>query len=246
MTWTKLGTEFFDQLVDMDFPDDLDDACQLTHAQAIHYCYSVENMNLRFKKSTLPRFASSSRAELAAHALVKAGAWADHGKDYELIHHADVIRQSIAVQQRKRTTEKERMRRRRQGDPTTDVVPNVGSNVGANVGYDGAPTQTDRQTYRQRPVPAQNSELIDEQTGEITEGLEASLDIVRSAAGWPPKDPQPEIAEGRKNEVPPNPFAAGAVGRCCPECGNRIDRRSRSASCAHRHQGHPSNDEDAA
>lgn len=159
MTWAKYGTEFFDQLVDdFDFPLDLDDACQLTHVQAIHYLYSVESMTLRFKKASLGRFATSSRASEAAQALATAGAWADRGREWEVLHHADVVRQSLAAQLVKRDTEKKRQQDKRAkaraalglAEDTPTPTPDVGANVGTDVGTNVRPTQTDSHTDNQK------------------------------------------------------------------------------------------------
>lgn len=116
MTWTKLGTEFFDQLVDADFSADLDDACQLTHAQAIHYLYSVESYALTFKKKILRRFATSARAEIAAVELVRCGVWEDAGDSYKVVHHENVIRQSLAAQSKKLEGDRARQARKRARD----------------------------------------------------------------------------------------------------------------------------------
>lgn len=216
MTWTKLGTEFFDQLVDADFPDELDDACQLTHTQAIHYCYSVEALDLRFKKSVLRRFATSTKAGPAADALVKAGVWADRGREYELLHHADVIRQSIVAQQKKRVTEKERQRRKRGSDLRSDS-----SGVGANVGPDVGSTQTDRQTYRQRSggSPEQQEEHIDYTTGEVLSSAAAS-DLDRGQTGVQAAPPPPPAPPADTSD----PWAKPSAYPFCsvPGCSERL------------------------
>lgn len=146
MTWAKYGTEFFDQLVDMDFPEDLDDACQLTHAQALHFLYSVEALDLRFKKSVLPRFATSARAPEAADCLVRCGAWQDLGRDFEVLHHADVFRQSLGYQLRERARAKDAMQKKRAKE--SPVPPGVTQPVTRSV----MRTQTDRQANNQTSV----------------------------------------------------------------------------------------------
>ncbi|MGD7707738.1 hypothetical protein [Microlunatus sp. Y2014] len=167
MTWCKLGTEFYDQLAAANFPDHLDDACMNTHTQAIHYLYSVEGMTMRFKKRLLTRFATSSKADEAALVLVQTGTWADRGTEYEVVHHADVVRQSIAAQKIKRERDKNDKRKKRSSGP-------VGSDVGSDTDSDVVATQTDRQTDRQRPHEAEEQAEFDEQTGELLS--ESSVD----------------------------------------------------------------------
>lgn len=144
MTWAKYGTEFFDQLVDLGFAPELDDACQLTHAQAVHYCYSVESTTLTFRKNVLRRFATSARAEDAAAELVKRGAWRDHGSTYEVVHHAEVMRQSLGYQLK----ERDRSRKAKAAKRAQDHTP-VSTNVPQDVTRDGMRPQTDRQSFNQ-------------------------------------------------------------------------------------------------
>lgn len=137
MTWTKLGDEFSDECAN----HGLTDAAYRTHVEAIGFVYRVEASDLRIGKKMIRRFAGSEDYEQAIKVLVALDWWRDHGGYYELIHHADVIRQSIAAQQAKRTAERERQRRKRARDresapPEGDVTPNVTPN-------------TDRQTDKQ-------------------------------------------------------------------------------------------------
>ena len=158
MTWAKYGTEFFDQLVDAAFTPELDDACQLTHAQAIHYLYSVESMTLSFPKRALRRFATSTRAGEAAAELVRRGLGIEHETTYEVAHHGDVIRQSIAAQGTKREKDRDRQRRNRGKSPST---PSVATDVTRDV----AATQTDRQTDNQSYDEGRSSAVdADQQT----------------------------------------------------------------------------------
>lgn len=113
MTWAKYGTEFFDQMVDSEFRSDLDDACQLTHTQAIHYLYSVESESLTFKKSVLRRFATSQKATEAAAELVRCGFWEDNGASFTVLHHGGIVRQSLVAQIKKRQDDTARQARKR-------------------------------------------------------------------------------------------------------------------------------------
>lgn len=130
MTWAKYGTEFFDQMVDGDFRPELDDACQLTHAQAIHYLYSVESESLTFKKSVLRRFATSQKATEAADELVRCGFWEDNGTSFTVLHHAGIVRQSLAAQIKKRRDDTARQARRRAKESQAAAESSSGSAQG--------------------------------------------------------------------------------------------------------------------
>ena len=143
MTWAKYGTEFFDQLVDAAFTPELDDACQLTHAQAIHYIYSVESMTLSFPKRALRRFATSTRAEDAAAELVRRGLWIEHDTTYEVAHHEGVIRQSLGYQIKERDRSRKAKATKRAQTPDPSNVTRDGTQ---DVTRDGMRPQTDSQT----------------------------------------------------------------------------------------------------
>lgn len=138
MTWAKLGAHFFDDLVDYEFPEDLDDACQLTHTQAVHFVYSTESYDCSFPKKKLTRFATSPRAQEAGNALVAAGVWEVVGSRVRLLHHREEIRQSLAAQNAKRERDRINAARKRQraqkaaqeaGDPQTQKPSKVASDV---------------------------------------------------------------------------------------------------------------------
>lgn len=154
MTWAKYGTEFFDQLTEYRLPDALDDACQLTHTQAIHYLYSTEGMDLTFGKKSLRRFASSSQAEAAAAELVRRGVWKDLGDAYEVVHHGDVVRQSLGYQLHEREQAKHRKRKQRAKADAPTVTPTVTRDVTGDV----LRTQTDSQTGNQPARTGRSSE----------------------------------------------------------------------------------------
>ncbi|MGP5287855.1 hypothetical protein [Glutamicibacter arilaitensis] len=153
MTWAKYGNEFFDQLFDVDFPEGLEDACALTHTQALHYLYSVEEMAMTFPKSALRRFASSSEHVAAAAALVAAGLWADQGARFQVLHHEDVFRQSLAAQLTKRDRDKKHQRRKRGGSVAGGVANGVANdNYSDNdngTANDIGATQSVSQSFRQ-------------------------------------------------------------------------------------------------
>lgn len=166
MTWAKYGTEFYDQLAESSIRDDLNDAAQLTHTQAIHHIYSTERMDLTFKKRNLLRFASSPMAEEAAAELVRVGLWKDHGDTYEVVHHADVIRQSLAAQQKKRANDK-----RRQRDNRAQAKGNVRADIANDVANGVAATQSVSQSYSQAGISEQRN-TINTETGEVGADLD--------------------------------------------------------------------------
>ena len=102
MTYAKKGTEF---------PDDcayvgLSDAAYRTHDEAITWLYRVENIDLRIAKHLVPRFVGSAHWRAAVDELIAVKFWTDDDDAYVVVHHADVIRQGIVAQQRKRARDK--------------------------------------------------------------------------------------------------------------------------------------------
>lgn len=154
MTWMKLGNEYFNELMDTDFPPPLDDACQLTHTQGIAFVYSTESMDLSFPKKAVYRFASSSRADEAVAELVRSGAWESDGRRFRIILHGDVIRQSLGYQIKEREDARERKARQRakgKGGPSggggapTNVTPEVTRDVTGGL-TPNAVSQSDKQS----------------------------------------------------------------------------------------------------
>jgi hypothetical protein len=150
MTWMKFGTEFGDDCAEAN----LSDAAFRTHVEAIGYVYGQENLGLTVKKSTRRRWAGSDRWEQAVGELVAKGMWADGETEWTVVHHADVIRQSIVARQKKREDDKVRARKKR-------------GFVGSDVGSDVAATQTDRQADKQPRQGSVVDEQIDWVTGEV-------------------------------------------------------------------------------
>lgn len=201
MTWAKYGTEFFDQLAEFDLPADMDDVCQLTHTQVLHYLYSTEDMSATFLKKNLRRIASSSQAEAAGKILASFGVWADLGNKYEIIHHADVFRQSLGYQEGQRESARNRKRNERaKKKGSSPDGPGGGVDVTEDVTRDVLETQTDRQTGIQSGMDhpldgnalqkAQVAQGVDLQTGELLSSEEV-------APRWPsaPEDPLSDADE---------------------------------------------------
>jgi hypothetical protein len=148
MTWTKLGAEFFDDCADRG----LSDAAVRTHVEAIGFVYRLESDGLEIQRHLLRRFAGSGEAEAAVAELVRAGFWRGTRKGWVLVHHAEVVRQSLAAQLTKRDRDRraqedkrDRDRKVRGEQPQDPKQPREGrAGVSAGVSADIAATQTDR------------------------------------------------------------------------------------------------------
>lgn len=139
MTYAKYGTEFFDDCADQNLTVD----ATLTHTQAIGWIYRVERSDMRIGKHLMRRFVTSDDWGQAAKELVECGFWPDEGDAYRVVHHADVVRQSLAAQLKHRESERERQRKKRA--KSADCGGCVGPNVGTNVGETQSVSQTDMQ-----------------------------------------------------------------------------------------------------
>lgn len=136
MTWTKFGDEFFDDCANAE----LSDAAVRTHGEAIGWLYRIESDDLVLKRPMLRRFAGTARSGDAMTELVTAGFWTACAEGWRLAHHANVVRQSLAAQQKKRTRDLSAQHAKRQ----RDRVEVVSADVSADVSGD-----TDRQTDKQ-------------------------------------------------------------------------------------------------
>lgn len=139
MTWTKLGSEYSDELA----AAGLSDSAYRTHTEAIGWCYHLEDTRLRIPKHLVRRFAGSDCYEAAAKELADAGYWRDLGDAWEIRHHADVIRQSILAQRQKRDRDKRAQAARRK---RVSAAPDVSGDVSADPAAESSATQTVRQT----------------------------------------------------------------------------------------------------
>lgn len=134
MTWTKFGSEFFRECLH----HGLSDPATRTHAEGIAYLYDVEEMSCRIPKHLVRTFAGSEHYKDGIDVLVSLGWWKDHGSAYEVMHHADVVRQSIAAQRKQRETSKKTSARHRQrkaeeqGDNSTSGTTDVTRHVTPN------------------------------------------------------------------------------------------------------------------
>lgn len=135
MTWRKTGSEFDGECAHVD----LSDAAYRTHQEAIGHVYEVGSMECVFAKKRVRNFAHSDDAEQAVRELLEHGFWVDEGSTYRIVHHEDVIRQSLVAQGNKQVRDKKAQQARRDRQATTPAEPNVSADVSAD---------TDRQTDR--------------------------------------------------------------------------------------------------
>jgi hypothetical protein len=127
MTWAKTGSEFPDECANVG----LSDAAYRTHHEAITWLYTVERLDMLVPKRLAGRVMFSSNASAAVAELVAHGWWEDVGDAWRIRHHADVVRSSIATQQKKRAASKRTSQRHRakkaaeSSHQDSDVTPDV-------------------------------------------------------------------------------------------------------------------------
>ena len=141
MTWTKLGDEYSDEIANAG----LSDAAYRTHTEAAGWLYRIEDIKLRIPKHLVRRFAGSLDYETAIKELADARFWRDRGDTWEIIHHADVIRQSIQAQRQKRDRDKRAQQARRNRVSASPGPRSVSSDVSADISA-GVSGDTDSQT----------------------------------------------------------------------------------------------------
>ena len=146
MTWAKFGCEFDDEAAHAG----LGDAAYRTHSEAIKYLYGIESLDLRIPKHLVRRFAGSADYELGIKDLVAVDFWRDRGDAWEVVHHADVIRQSIHAQRMKRDRDKRTQRAHRERRTNPGADPDTSADVSADISAEVI-GDTDRQTDKHFP-----------------------------------------------------------------------------------------------
>lgn len=132
MTWAKYSTEFSDECADAG----LSDRAYRTHSEGIAWVYRMEDTRLRISKNMIRRFAGSDDYELAIKEIAEAGFWRDRGDYWEVVHHADIIRQSIQAQRQKRDRDKRaQSARRKRVSESPDISGDVSADVSAAVSH---------------------------------------------------------------------------------------------------------------
>ncbi len=203
MTWTKLGDEFSDECANTG----LSDAAYRTHVEAIAWLYRVERMDLHIPKHLLRRFVGSEQWESGVRDLVALDWWRNRDGHYQLVHHEDVVRQSIAAQQAKRTRDKKAQadKRRREDRKAQEVSDDVSADVIPD---------TDRQTNMQLEGPPQRASnpLFWKQPGE----MEAEASTTPEASLTPKLSHLPDR---------------------CPSCGCHVATQGHGEGCPERQTG---------
>jgi hypothetical protein len=217
MTWQKLGSEFWLELHAAQLSAD----AKVTHAEAIGYLYRLERSpELFIERHMLRQAVTSDTAESAISELIGAKFWRPVAGGWVIVHHEEVIRQSIAAQVSHRETEKDRQRSKRAAakkaaelrakkkaaDLKASSTPrNVGTNVRTNVGTNDPPNVVTKvgatQTYIQTSIqdPTDQAPLGG---GGIPE--EDWPEVVKPGTGRliePDEDPEPEFDDDPEPET---------------------------------------------
>ena len=203
MTWVKLGAEFNSECA----LQGLSDAAYRTHSEAIGWLYEVEDTSCRIPKRLFRRFAASDGAEAAVEELIAASFWKDAGAVWVLVHHASVIRQSIAAQQDKRKRDQKAQRRYRQ---------KVSADVSADVNDESAATQSDRQTVGRKTTAAAKNNYQDQDQGQKKASGGGAAGQEEAAAGPARVDPPPQtrkIGEFTTDRIPVVPTISRSQSR---------------------------------
>lgn len=127
MTWAKYGNEFVDDCANAG----LSDHAVRTHFEAIHWLYRVERYDMRVPKQLVRRFAGSPLYEAAIQELLDRSFWRDDDDTYLVMHHRDVVRQSLVAQQKKRTRDRQAQTRAR-AKLSADISDDVSADVSAD------------------------------------------------------------------------------------------------------------------
>jgi hypothetical protein len=150
MTWAKTGVEFPDQCADAG----LSDAAYRTHHEVISWLYRIDRQDvgdLAIPRNMVRRIAGSDDYDHAVKDLVACGFWLDAGDHYILVHHGDVVKQSLMAQRLKRNRDKAAQQAWRERNKAT-AQSGVSDNVSDNVSADASPDvsdYTDKQTNKQ-------------------------------------------------------------------------------------------------
>lgn len=93
MTYAKFLDGFSDECA----AARLSDTAYRVHSEAIEYLYGAEDPSCLILKGALSRFAASRHRSRGIAQLVAVGFWKDHGDCWEVVHHAEVIRESLRL-----------------------------------------------------------------------------------------------------------------------------------------------------
>jgi hypothetical protein len=144
MTWAKFGVEYRSQLAKAR----LSDAAARTHTDALMWLYETEAMDMRIPKDVLRTVTATADYDRAAKELAAAGYWKDRDDEWEVVHHAGVVRDSIRQQHVVRA----RNRRAQAAWRARQAAPESAGGVSAY-----ADSQTDSQSPRTEPHTGDHS-----------------------------------------------------------------------------------------
>jgi hypothetical protein len=125
MTWAKFGDQYADECADAGLSAE---AFRL-HTEAILWLYRLEHDDCRILKHLVRRFAGGDVPEAAAKELAEVGFWRDNGASWVIVHHAQVIRQSLDAQRAKRDRDRGHQRAKRRRDRKVSVTDSVAESV---------------------------------------------------------------------------------------------------------------------
>jgi hypothetical protein len=207
MTWAKYGVEFFDQCADAGLVAD----ATLTHAEAIAWLYRCDRADVTdvsIPEKAIRKFANSEDPASAIADLVRVGFWAQAEGGYLLVHHAEVVSQSLMSQRIKRDVNRRSQRKARAAQ---NVKPGAGvSTDGDADGGIASNKQTEQPNTDVGGQEEQPSEAADEKWPDVAPvgtGLTPSADA----------DHKEPMAVCSICDYPIDP----AVGRYHPSCYDR-------------------------
>lgn len=223
MTWTKFGAEFFDQCADAG----LTDAAVRTHCEAIGWLYHINRPNVRdlsIPPRALRRFANSEDYEAGVAQLVRVEFWRDEGEQYVLVHHADVVRSSLAAQRAKLDRDR-RAQQNRRARPKVKPSESVSADVSDDVSGD-ADSQTGS-TLTHSLSESRSKDLTD------VGGKSSQLDM-KNTDDWPePARPGAGVPRGvaslraSRCEICLDPIDS-AAGPIHPSCEDELEHEPTS------------------
>jgi hypothetical protein len=233
VTWSKFGAEFNSECA----LAGLSDAAYRTHCEAIGWLYEVEDLTCRIPKRLLRRFASSNDTDAAIEQLTAIGFWKDAGAVWIVLHHAAVIRQSIAAQQDKRSRDAKAQHRHR---------GKVSADVSADVSAESAAESVSAQSVRQTVGPKDHGGLKNQDQGPGQNRVDGEADDKKKKTQGQVHDQgqhhpeansqKPRVHHGSENHgaddqqnSDPVTHQSPATGRnahpraTCPQCGRDFE-----------------------
>lgn len=129
MTWVKIGAEFCDELLEVS------DAAFRLAVEGIAFVYQTqgnkaeEEVSLCLTPRAVRRFAGTADYLAAAAELVERGIWKDAGTGWEVVHHAQVVRDSLRAQRNQREGWRKRQAAKRSRAEEVNVTSDIPRDV---------------------------------------------------------------------------------------------------------------------